>query len=72
MEGYSVVFIGIEPGVWMPPIILASKDVDVSALVCIMCQLGEPELNWKIQMENFAIVGQEGCQGGYIHSKYPF
>ncbi|KAA3647101.1 MAG: 2'-5' RNA ligase family protein [Chloroflexi bacterium] len=60
------------PNAWMPHITLASEDVDVNALECIMRKLGERELNWKMNVDNFSIVVQEEERGGYVHTKYKF
>ena len=60
------------PDAWMPHITLASRDVDVDSLACVMRQLGERAFNWKIRVDNYALVVQEEGQTGYIHSKYRF
>ena len=60
------------PEAWMPHITLANKDVDPGSLACAMRCLGMLHLNWRMQVDNFAVVVHEEGQVGSIHSKYRF
>jgi 2'-5' RNA ligase len=60
------------PDAWIPHVTLAHSDVDRKALLCAMEELSFLSLNWEIEIDNLALVGQAGNDVGILIRRFDF
>ena len=60
------------PDTWIPHVTLAHSDVDRDTLLCAMEELGFLSLNWEIEIDNLALVGQAGNEVGTLIKRFDF
>jgi 2'-5' RNA ligase len=60
------------PKSWVPHITLAFEDVDLKAVECAMHELALQPLEWEIQVNNLALVGQKGDEVGELYRRFDF
>jgi len=60
------------PESWMPHITLAHADVDPEGMSCLARRLAFIEITWRFQVDNLALVWQDGNQVGELAWEVPF
>jgi 2'-5' RNA ligase len=60
------------PGVWMPHITLAHRDLTEGSVGCAIERLIGLDLNWEVSVDNLAIIRQRDDQVGALRSTYRF
>jgi 2'-5' RNA ligase len=60
------------PDAWIPHITLAHSDVSRESLLCAMEELGFIPLNWEVEIDNLALVGQAGSEVGTLLRRFDF
>ncbi len=60
------------PGLWMPHITLGLMDVNHEKLLCAVKELTNRPLLFEIQVNNLALVSQEGDQVGQLQRRFDF
>jgi len=58
------------PDAWMPHITLGLMDVNHEKLVCAVRELGERPLKFDVEVNNLALVSQEGDQVGQLQCRF--
>ena len=60
------------PGLWMPHITLGLMDVNHEKLICAVRELTSRPLMFTLEVNNLALVSQEGDQVGLLQRRFDF